>query len=509
MIEMRELDRPGTLADAQATLAGMMGLDARQLELAVHWADLHHPDSLPAPVDDWEMRRRQLDGSYAVQPGGEGTPEILASCPAELGLVLQTSAGGSKHLMADALDLRHRLRSLWADVLGGRVRGWKARKVAQSTRHLPLAVVRRVDADLAGLIPTLSWSRFETVLDATLMRADPVGARFTEAEAASRRFVSLGRDGGRGLKTLIARGEVLDILTFLAAVNRIADLLGVDGDESSVPVRRSKAVGILAQPDRALALLTAHAHDTDQHDTEPTVASPDEPEPDEPEPDEPEADEPERDEPGSRSIDLTGPVPAAGQTPGVRVQLYVHLTDGALSGPDSVAVCRVEGVGPVTAATVRTWLQRPDVRVTVRPVTVPGDAMPVDGYEIPASVREAVLLRNPASAYPWSGCTDRNAFQLDHVTAYRLRSRGGPPGQTAPGNLAPLTQTEHQRKTSGQWRERAPAPGVCLWRSPHGWVSLVTNQGTFPLGNGPTAQAIWCATAPQPAARAEPAGHAA
>jgi len=111
--------------------------------------------------------------------------------------------------------------------------------------------------------------------------------------------------------------------------------------------------------------------------------------------------------------------------------------------------------------------------------------------------------------FPWSWCTDRHSLQLDHVRRYLARVRGGPPGQTRPGNLAPLVQTEHQPKTSGRWQERTPAPGVYLWRSPHGWVDLVTNQGTFPLGHGDTAQAIWRATAPQPAARAEPTEQAA
>ena len=537
VIEVRELNQRDTLVEAEATLAEQLRLDGRQLALAAHWADLHHPDSLLAPADEWEVRRRRLDGHHAVRPGGEGTPQILASCPAELGLVLQTTAGGAKHLIADALDLRHRLPSLWAEVQEGQVRAWKARRVAQATRHLPLAVMADLDAGLTGLIPSLSWSRFETVLDATVMRADPVGARLAEAEAGSRRFVALGRDDSHGLKTLIARGEVLDILTFLAAVNRIADILAADGDTDTVEVRRSKAVGILGQPDRAIALLTAHQHDSDHpappseraprtSQRRPSSAADQDREPDEPDESdsfetdsfetdtgvpkdqhagptdhvEPLSTQHEDDEPdrqGSRSLDLSRLTSTAGSTSGVRVQLYVHLTDAALRGTDPTAVCRVEGVGPVTASTVRSWLRSSDARITVRPVTVPGEAIPVDGYEIPHRVREAVLLRDPGSSFPWSWCTNRLSLQLDHVRPWIARQRGGPPGQTDPANLAPLSQPEHQRKTSGRWGERTAAPGVCLWRSPHGWITLVTNQGTFPLGTDARAQAMWQATAPR------------
>ena len=363
-----------------------------------------------------------------------------------------------------------------------------------------------------------------------MVRSQPVLSvpRHLEAEAASRWFVALGRDGGRGLKTLIARGEVLDILVFLAAVNRIADLLAAEGDLDGVEVRRSRAVGILGQPDRAMALLGRHQHDLDappapveprsaggwrrtsDSDGEPdageaaTAESPPACSDDtagQPEPrdaDEPADDQigPESAEPGNRSLDLAQPVNTRHPVASVRVQLYVHLTDAALNGTDPDAVCRVEGVGPVTVRTVRSWLRRSDAKVTVRPLTVPGDAIPVDGYEIPHGIREAVLLRNPASAFPWGWCTDRHSLQLDHVRRYLAMVRGGPPGRTDPANLAPLVQTEHQPKTSGRWRERTPAPGVYLWRSPHGWIHLVTDQGTFPLGNGDTAQAIWHATAP-------------
>lgn len=538
MIEVQGLDRPRTLAAADAILAAQLRLDADQLAVAAHWADLHHPDSLPPASTAFEQQRRRFEGSYAVQPGGEGTPTVLASCPAELGLVLQTSPAGARHLIADALDLRHRLPRLWADVQAGRVRGWKARKVAAATRHLPHGLMGDVDGALAGLLPALPWSRFEAVLEATVQRADPVGAAHAEADAASRRYVGLGRDRSRGLLTVIARGEVLDILTFLAAVNRVADLLAIEGDGDTVEVRRSKAVGLLGQPDRTLALLRAHAADADtwagsaqpdqeagpvqrrrpatQHEHEPESKPDSGLDPDAEDVDrstaapachpsahpdrEPDVELPEPTEPGTRSIDLeaagdasSGAGPAAAS---IRVQLYVHLTDAALAGTDPTAVARVEGVGPVTTSTVRRWLARPDARITVRPVTVPGEATPVDGYEIPHAVREAVLLRGPATAYPWGSSTERRHLQIDHIRPYRQLDRGGAPAQTDPRLLAPLTGPEHQNKTHRRWSTRSPAPGVHLWRSPHGWVSLVTNQGTFPLGTTAAAQRIWRAAAP-------------
>ena len=484
MIDTGTLDRPATVAAAATTLRGLKSLDADVLLVAAHWTDLHDPASLTPPVDRVEERRRRLNGDYGVQLGGEGTPEVLASCLAELGVALETSIGGARHLVADALDLRHRLPRLWAQVMDGRTRSWRARQVAVATRRLPLESMAEVDAGLAEVLGTLSWARFALVLEATVKRASPHLSRAQEEEAAARRFVGVGRANDQGIATLIARGTALDVQTFLAAVKRIADILGAEGDTDPADVRRSKAAGILGQPSRALALLTLHRED-----------------PDPVRPAEPDTDPEPGTEMGSRSLDLS---PLAGADPGwlarlagagPRVQLYVHLTEAALTGLDPRAVARVEGIGPITAATVRAWLRRADVSVTLRPVVVPGHAIPVDAYEIPPSVRQAVRLRSPASMFPWSGCTSPT-MDLDHIKAYRRLAEGGPPGQTGPNGLGPLARGEHCGKTSGRWQTRSPAPGVQLWRTPHGWVHLVTNQGTFPLGRDERARAMWRAVAP-------------
>ncbi len=187
------LDRRGTLAAAEQARAVVAEHECALLQLAAHWADQHDPASLPPPVDAAQTRRRRIAGEYGLTVGGDGTPQILAYSPAELGIVLQTSPGGARHLIADALDLRHRLPFLWAQVQTGQVRSWKARQVAAATRHLIRAQARVVDTGIVGLINTLSWSRFETILAATIKTADPVAARAAEHRAATRRDVWLTR----------------------------------------------------------------------------------------------------------------------------------------------------------------------------------------------------------------------------------------------------------------------------------------------------------------------------
>lgn len=473
----------GVLVAAEVNLRARRDADVELLRLALAWADLHPEESLPPPVDDCELRRRRLADLVGVRMGGEGTPLVLAHCPAELGTVLETTSTGAKHLIGDALDLRDRLPRLWETVQDGAVAAWKARRVAAATRALTREQVAEVDGVVHSVVATLGWSRFEAILDATVKRADPEGARAAEEQAAAQRFVAVGRANDHHIRTLIARGSTLDMLSFLAAVNRIADLLGVEGDTDPIEVRRSKAVGILARPAHALGLLARHAPAG--------VPGASEAEADEP--------DPERDGYLSSPTTPTASLPArpgghrCGCAP--RIHLHVHLTDAALSGADSRAVCRIDGLGPVTARTVRDWLGRSDTSVTIRPTAVP-DPPPVDGYEIPRAIRDAVAARHPASVYPWSNGAEP-AVDLDHTIPYVPLDDGGLPGQTAADKLGPLARREHRTKTFGHLQARQPVPGVFFWRSRHGWVWLVTNTGTHPLGNTPAAHALWQAAAPR------------
>jgi hypothetical protein len=103
--------------------------------------------------------------------------------------------------------------------------------------------------------------------------------------------------------------------------------------------------------------------------------------------------------------------------------------------------------------------------------------VPVTAYETPASMREAVHLITGGDVYPYASSTSRR-LDLDHVQPYRPPDHGGPPGQTRPGNLAPLTRFHHRLKTYAGWQVREPFPGIYLWRAPHGSIFLVDHTGT-------------------------------
>ena len=464
-----EGDPAALLQAASETQRELIEREGRILELAAGWADCH-----PGEASDVPGPARRL--------GGDGTPTVGWSCVAEFGSVLQTTTGAAEMLIGDALDLRHRLPRLWRLVIGGGVRAWKARKVAQATRQLPPEAAAAVDAAITSVIISVPWSRFERFLEAAVMAADPEDAEARARAFEAERFVRAGRSVA-GLKTLVARAQAGEVIWFMAMVNRIAEILASDGDPDPIDVRRSKAIGILANPALALQLLADHT-ETDSNETDPNETDPNETDPSEAEPDDAGgAEEPHR----SVSVDPPAVHPRRLQP---TVVLYVHLSDDAVRTGRGVS--RMEQVGPVTIEQLRRFLASTDCRIRVQPVLDTSAVPAVDRYEVPARMREALRTRNPVDVFPWGVCTSRT-MDADHTVAYLAPDRGGPPGQTELGNLGWLTRSHHRLKTLAGWTLRQPEPGVYLWRSPHGWCYLVNATGTHELGNGPLARTVWTA----------------
>ena len=158
---------------------------------------------------------------------------------------------------------------------------YQARHIATATRHLSVEQASVVDAHIAPSLGAVSWGRLQTLLEAAIYQADPDGAEQQAAAAARERFVRLGRSSAHGLKLIIARAAAGDAIWFKATIDRIADLLAKQGDDDTVDVRRSKAIGILAQPAQALQLLCQHQDDDWDGPAEP--AKPADAEPGDPE----------------------------------------------------------------------------------------------------------------------------------------------------------------------------------------------------------------------------------
>ena len=190
--------------------------EAEGLVLAAAWADAHD---------------RLTEGPFSPQVerscfyGGKGTPMVAEFCAAEFASLQRLPYHQGRAMIADALDLRHRLPLLWRQTVAGEVQAWKAQKVAQATREL--ATRGRGGGGCGDL-------RAGGVAVVVTVRQDSggggVGGRSGVGGGAGRAgpdgpggvAVAVSEDG---LKTLIARLDAGDGMLFLAAVNRIADIL--------------------------------------------------------------------------------------------------------------------------------------------------------------------------------------------------------------------------------------------------------------------------------------------
>lgn len=331
--------------------------------------------------------------------------------------------------------------------------------------------------------------------------------------------------------------------------DRIAQVLFLGGDTSPVGVRRAKAVGILADPARALRLLAEHAtgdregagvepagsagaHDADGHDTDALISAADL---------HPRADDSDDVAEGAACGSCGGTTGAgrranwAGTTVPVgdptafletlasvdlrrlmpTATLYVHVAREDLpalerqDGPstDGTGVARVEGIGPVLTEQVRDWLRHRNVRVV--PVIDTADVHAgVDSYEVPGWMRELLRLRGPAGADPWSSNLSCRK-DADHTVPYCRpappdpETTGTSPPQTRVANLGLLDRTGHRIKTHGRgWKHRQPRPGVYLWRTPHGYWCRVDRTGTHLIGTTPSTYDLE-GLAPDPRSAAE------
>ena len=265
----------------------------------------------------------------------------------------------------------------------------------------------------------------DRLVDEAMLRLYPEERELEQLEALDRRHATLHEASltHTGVAEMTLRGDWLDLADFDEVLSLVAAAL-VEVDEAeqgfsdSLDVRRSRAVGVLADPARALALL-------------------------------------ERRPP---------PTPRRG------IRLVVHLSAEALAGCDPVGRCE-SGARPILEQQVRAWCGRSDARLTVVPVVDLADHVAVDRYEVGDRLRERTGLLHTRCVFPW--CTRPAPLcDRDHVVAHAVG------GATCDCNLAPLCRRHHRLKTRAGWSYTTLETGVWLWSDPHGQQFLRDEIGT-------------------------------
>lgn len=480
-----------------------------QLRVAAAWADANGAETV-----DPDGSRRRAGRTSVRYYGGQGTPEAASTAGADLGARLGKSTSAGDSLIADALDLRHRLPAHWGRVQAGEVWASAARFVARRTRDLTAEAAAYVDEAVVTYADgRLPWTRFEAKVEAAIKAADPAVAEAKEKAARERRFAFAAREAEDGMRSFVLRTDTIGVARIDATVTHLAEVLKAAGCTEPVDHRRALAMVLLANPAEAVKVLAGFAAwkdrpaDPDEHGPGNQDRDPDLP-----------ADPAVADEGAGKDLDgivadadqlwrACGEAPSDGGKPVFdwgallpTLTLFIHLYGGQItptepppdteSPPGAIVgidrgeapeIIRIEGIGTATEAWLRShFALHPAQKVILKPVIDLEAMAPVDAWEIPERHRQAVRLLMPADGFPWGSATTNRTdgwagMQLDHTHPW---TPDGGPGQTRIGNLAPLTQFHHNLKTHCGWQVQQPFPGILIWRDPHGAHYLVDHTGT-------------------------------
>jgi hypothetical protein len=449
-----DISPAGVLSAIRARKAAEEQAAADQLVLAAAWADLHPPESIH------DAASFTVPGCEHEEPiAGEGAPLVAEFCVAELGGVLGISTTAAKKLIGHALELRHRLPRLWAQVHAGKVPAWRARVVADTTIHTSPALTREaagfVDsqvAAVAGRIGTAQLDRLvaETIKRYDLATTDPSSDPEDGWQHVDPRHVTVNSDDVHyaGTLHLEADLDIADALDLDRAVAHHAAVQKALGSELPLDARRAKALGDLARTQTALDLAFQDGAIKGDSDDE-----------------------------------STDNLPAARE-----VVIHAHF-DASLSGDMTVfgPTGRMEnGQRLALLNQVQSWCADSRTKVTIKPVIDLNAKLTAQGYTVPADIREQVQLRDRTCVFP--RCTrPARGCDIDHVIAYdhEADAEGRPqPGPTQTDNLACLCRFHHRLKTHSAWRFQMTSPGVFAWTSPHGHRYRRDHTGTTEMEPG-------------------------
>ena len=351
--------------------------EIRILELALDWAAIHGPGDAES-----------LGFERGVLVAGEGTPEVGEFCAHEFAAALNLSTESGRSLIADAVELAHRLPRVWVRVKAGDLPPWRARRISSSTFCLPPEGAEYVDRHVARFAHKVGIAQLDRLVEEALVRFDPAQAEQRRLESADNRHVTIytnhvGFDGTVHLQGELDLADALDLDAALSdGAARLAEL----GCQDSLDVRRAHALGELA-----------------------------------------------------RSTDPTLPLP------GREVVLNVHVSDTALTSDEGPHLARVENTRSfVSVDQVRTWCGTPGTTITVRPVLDLNEHLSGTAYETPDRLVEQSALVDETCVFPW--CTrPARRTDCDHVIPH---AEGG---TTCSCNIARLCRRHHRLKTHTAW----------------------------------------------------------
>ena len=381
-----------------------------KLQAAVTWAGMHSVDSLDQAATVWDH------GETGMPVAGPGAPLVAEFSVTEFAAAIGLPTEAGKAYLGEAVELRYRLRRIWARVTNGDLPAWRARRVARETiapvgggRRLrrPARRPRRAQGPprparparrrshrpvhARGGRPPPPPSRRRPLLHHRHPPTLAAGHQHRVRGARPRRRPRPRRRRHRR-RPGAARTSGPPPPSTCAAPPRSATSPAASSPSTSTPTdtdwaRRFRGRRTRRRPSR---------------------------------------DRGRRAEAGRTERDLEA------RRSGSRVRWCCTCTSPRPRSPPAPLVGefgRVENTrGPVHAEQIRQWCGNPDAQITVQPVIDLNEHIDVEAYEIRGRLREQTVLTHPTCVFPW--CTrPARALEPDEHDAdcdHRVALRGGP-----------------------------------------------------------------------------------
>ena len=204
-------------------------------------------------LDDEELFLEVLV-DQRIQLGGVGTPLVSEMISLEIAGLLKIPVAHAASELSAALDLKYRHPRLFEAVLNVEIEVDRAQMMTTRCRDLHPMLLDEITAVWLARQEKLSWGQARKLVDELVVQADPELAAKRERVAREQRGVWLW-GLNEGVMNLTGVLDVLDARFLDARLTEVAGLIEPRFPGLTKAQRRAKAVGVLANPAYALALL--------------------------------------------------------------------------------------------------------------------------------------------------------------------------------------------------------------------------------------------------------------
>ncbi len=453
-----------------------------------------------------------LDRALVPEPAPlarrRGSVPTTRAAADELAPALGIAPQAASRLVALARRAETELPAAADALTEGRMDPTRFAVLAATTRGMPAAATRRVEALAVRIAPRSTASQLRTRLEAEAATADPGFAARQAARGRTERDVQLRTSPVPGARRVVADLPALDAIACWQAVNACATAAKDRGtrpdgtpEERTLPELRADALtGLLTGVLDDDGLVPAPERLAELAEVQVVVAA----------------------ESLRGVVDLPGTVPGQGAVSADEVRELAGLTrwrrlvadddTGVLlhfdetthpppargggphlgprpdphpgPRPDAHPGPRPDPEGGLGASSQEEHPQRlaQDVRWE-RLLTDPVSPVRLDHgterYEPPPALRRRVHSRDATCIGPACEHTARGT-QLDHTVDFARPGPDGALGTTSEANLGSACRRVHGAKTFGGWRLEQPTPGTFTWTSPTGRRSTRTVRPLVP-----------------------------